>query len=627
MKLLTHFASNGIQLVAVLTTCWNLLAGAPTNIVEEVKLALGREEDDLGSPQSALEMAISTNAKSFVSTPLCQNVVHQIYSGDVVFSITATRSVLADNYKPRSIKLHDPREAPLLDHYRLRVPKYRAILEFLNFSLLLLTFVLCLFTRDLARMTNWEIVFIVFAIAFVLEEYTAVNEYGWIIYIANMWNVFDFSFIVIYLVYLVLRLKGLNDDNVDLSGLAFDILACGACILLPRLAFFTVSNNVVVLSLRAMISEFVFFIAIAAISFSGLLFALWTLAKGDEAAHKRWDVKSIAWLMVQIWFGNTSLSFAQATSFHPIFGPILMTIFAALSNTLLLTIMISVLSNTAATISDNATQEYMFQFAIKTIQRVTSDALFSYQPPFNILAFVLLKPASWILSPRALHSSNVFLIRLTSLPILLVIGTYERFLSKGQVLRERGNSLFRKLPRRIKNMPLLVGSKAGGLHEAIFDVDIPEDADLFDEVNDEQNSRIWSGHESLLTTPTKARKLSHSPDHTDPSDASERSQQPRLRVHSAMSPADLPELAKGKAQSPLARLFTARTPTDTRLPETTLKKIESLIDEVRDLPIQRLKDEMKELQERQSRIENLLLVLTRGMRNETSSHSKSGSKS
>ena len=48
-------------------------------------------------------------------------------------------------------------------------------------------------------------------------------------------------------------------------------------------------------------------------------------------------MKSIAWLMVQIWFGNTYLSFAQAESFHPIFGPVLMTMFAALSNTLLLT--------------------------------------------------------------------------------------------------------------------------------------------------------------------------------------------------------------------------------------------------------------------------------------------------
>ena len=41
--------------------------------------------------------------------------------------------------------------------------------------------------------------------------------------------------------------------------------------------------------------------------------------------------------MVQIWFGNTYLSFSQAESFHKLFGPILMTVFAALSNTLLLT--------------------------------------------------------------------------------------------------------------------------------------------------------------------------------------------------------------------------------------------------------------------------------------------------
>jgi hypothetical protein len=52
----------------------------------------------------------------------------------------------------------------------------------------------------------------------------------------------------------------------------------------------------------------------------------------------------------QVWFGNNFLSFAQASSFHPIFGPFLMTVFAALSNTLLLTILISILSNTVARI-------------------------------------------------------------------------------------------------------------------------------------------------------------------------------------------------------------------------------------------------------------------------------------
>jgi hypothetical protein len=63
--------------------------------------------------------------------------------------------------------------------------------------------------------------------------------------------------------------------------------------------------------------------------------------------------------------------------------------------------------------------QYMFQFAISTIEGVKSDALFSYQPPFNLLAFIILWPASFILSPRTLHSWNVFLIKLTvGLPLL-----------------------------------------------------------------------------------------------------------------------------------------------------------------------------------------------------------------
>jgi hypothetical protein len=45
------------------------------------------------------------------------------------------------------------------------------------------------------------------------------------------------------------------------------------------LAFFAISNNVVILALRGMIAEFLFFIVIAAICFSGLLFTLWDLGK------------------------------------------------------------------------------------------------------------------------------------------------------------------------------------------------------------------------------------------------------------------------------------------------------------------------------------------------------------
>ncbi|KAL0954798.1 hypothetical protein HGRIS_003745 [Hohenbuehelia grisea] len=637
LKLLTRFATNHIQLVAVLTTSWNPLAGATPEIVAEVTESLGGSDDVLNCPQSALEMAISTQAKHLLSAPISQKVVNDIYTGRVVFSAVANRSLLADNYKPRPIEIYDTRTAPFLDHYRLRVPKYGAILEFFNFAILLLTFVLCLFHQDPYRVTFWEVTFILFALSFALQEYTASTEHGWIIYIANMWNVFDTSFILIFFSYLGLRIHGLSHDEVQHSITAFDLLACGACILFPRLAFFAVSNNVVILALRAMIAEFVFFMGMAAICFSGLLFTLWTLAATSD---KQWTLKSIAWLMTQIWFGNTFLSFGQAESFHPLFGPILMTGFAALSNTLLLTILISTLSNTFARIDANASVEYLFQFAITTIEGVKSDALVSYQPPFNIFAFLILKPASWFLTPRALHTLNVFLVKLTTFPILLAIGIYERYLASGRVLRESGKdaaqSLFNSLPRHIKTMPIveaLVGSTTNDLYEAIFDLDDPraQAPSLFDDTEDEDGGnpglRSIASRDSMNisvrpSTPTGTRRPPSSTRTPHRERVSARTS-PRRPVSNVLAPlalgsddqAGVSTLTEDQ-RSPLAKLFGAR-PQVEPVAESSVRRVEALLEDVRDLPVHKLKDEMKELQERQARIENLLLMLTRGMRNET----------
>ncbi|KAF9069875.1 hypothetical protein BDP27DRAFT_1324744 [Rhodocollybia butyracea] len=627
MKLLSHFASDHMQLVATLTTSWNPLTGATSNFVDEVQQNLRCDEADLNNPQSALEMAISTKSTRFLSSPVTQRVVNDIYTGRVIFTTAATRSLLADNYKHRGIQFYDWREAPFLDHYRLRVPKYGAILEFLKFTVLLVTFILCLSNWNPEQINLWEWVFIIFASAFALEEYTASTEHGWGIYIANMWNVFDTTFIIIFLVYLILRIQGVVDGNHASSEMAFDILACAACILFPRLAFFAVSNTVVVLALRAMIAEFIFFIGIAAICFSGLLFTLWTLAGMAtvvEEGKPDWTLKSISWLMVQIWFGNTYLSFAQATSFHPVLGPILMTCFAALSNTLLLTILISILSNTVARIDANITEEYLFQFTISTIEGVKADALFSYAPPFNILAFLILKPASWIVSPRALHSLNVLLIKTTNLPTLVAIGIYERYLARGQILRESGKSaafsIFSSLPRQIKNIPIieaLVGSTSANIYEAIFDVEVEHDTGLFDSDDDEFPALRSIVNVSHPTSPTSVR-TQRRPESLAPSVGVRRdpSPTPRLRTVSNLEQASA-EFTSQK--SPLARLF-VRVPSDNAVSaaatsvEASVRKVETLVDEMKHLPLQRMREEMKELQDRQARIESLLLTLTRGMR-------------
>ena len=157
-------------------------------------------------------MAISSSAKRFVASPIVQSVVNDIYSGRVIYSSSANRSIVADNYKLRAIEIYNSRNAPWLNHYRfvpllsttesgfirisLRVPRYGAIFEFLNFAYLLVTFILCLFCtslafsplptfslilldKDLNTPNAFEVLFIVFATAFALKEYTASIEHGW----------------------------------------------------------------------------------------------------------------------------------------------------------------------------------------------------------------------------------------------------------------------------------------------------------------------------------------------------------------------------------------------------------------------------------------------------------------
>ncbi|KAL1668321.1 hypothetical protein GGF50DRAFT_96767 [Schizophyllum commune] len=623
MKLQSHFASNHIELVAVLTTTWSPLAGASNAVIDQVRDAYGGEDGD-APEKSALEMAIATEAKKFIASPVTQKVINDIWSGRVVFSTENRASVLADNYKPRAITIYDHRTAPFLDHYRLRVPRYGAVLEFFNVGVLLFTFCLCILTHNNDHVTFGEILFIVFAASFI-------------------WNVLDSSFIVIVLLYLGFRIRGLVEGDPDISDTGFDILSTGACILFPRLAFFALKNNLVILSLRVMISQFLFFIGVAAVCFSGLLFTLWTLARGtSESAGipDPWTLKKISWLMVQIWFGNTYLSFQQASSFHPFFGPILMTIFAAMANTVSVllwcnlrkTFLISILSNTVAQINENATEEYLYQFAITTLEGLQASALVSYQPPFNLLALVLLKPFSYILSPRRLHSANVFLIKLTTFPILIIIGVYERFLAAGREWRETGRdspSLFTSLPRQLKNMPILeglVGTRAEDLVEAIFDVDEEHDDDLFQSSNEEDEERQGRRYyDSREHSRTPTRGLASPPDVIRRLRAERQTSRPRLRTRTLSSASEVVATAEVPSGplSPLAKFFgygregKEADPASVANVQASMKRMEAALDDVKDLPVQKLRDEMKEMQERQARIENLLMTLTRGMRHDT----------
>jgi acyl-CoA dehydrogenase len=103
-----------------------------------------------------------------------------------------------------------------------------------------------------------------------------------------------------------------------------------------------------------------------------------------------------------------------------------MVTFAFLGNTLFLTILVSMLSNTFSNISTNAISEISFRRAVLTLEGVKADAVFAYQPPFNILAVFLFIPLKFVVSPRWFHKIHVTAVKILNLPLLLIIAVAER---------------------------------------------------------------------------------------------------------------------------------------------------------------------------------------------------------
>lgn len=156
----------------------------------------------------------------------------------------------------------------------------------------------------------------------------------------------------------------------------------------------------------------------------GFWHALFTL---DEGNYGVWE---IAKYMTNIWFGLDSTGFDIASksptlsspitvgltscvaNFHPYLGPVVFFLFACLANTLFITVVVAILSTTFAELNADAKAEFMFRSAVGIFEGVKGDALFSFQPPINMLALLVLWPANFFMSARTFHRTHVFLTRL-----------------------------------------------------------------------------------------------------------------------------------------------------------------------------------------------------------------------
>ncbi|KAH7170763.1 kinase-like domain-containing protein [Dactylonectria macrodidyma] len=413
-----HPGPDGLLLLAhILVAGFEPFQNAPDEIREEAERTTSWTHH---KTLPSLEIAIVTESKLFLSSATCQKVVNAIYEGRIVYTPSTFWDIIPDHYKLKPIALYDPRDSPLLNQYRLIVPRTRNILESIQFTILLGLYIGVMVHRRKASWSLLEVAFDIFAFGWALDQFATILAHGWKVYTQNLWSFLDVAFVLIYWVYLTLRLYGWHIDDLGPVEQAYDVLALAAPVLVPRLAFNLLRDNLVFLALRSMMADFFFLTALSAWCFLGFLLSLLWLGEGTH------QLVTISKWMIYIWFGLDATGIHRSTEFHWLLGPSVMVAFAFLGNTLFLTILVSMLSNTFSTINSNATAEIQFRRAVLTLEGVKADAVFAYQPPFNIVAVFLFVPLKFVVSPRWFHKIHVATVKFLNLPLLLIIAVAER---------------------------------------------------------------------------------------------------------------------------------------------------------------------------------------------------------
>ncbi|KAK4494473.1 hypothetical protein PRZ48_014771 [Zasmidium cellare] len=415
---------------------------------------------------STIEIAIRAEAKRFLAHPLVVQHLEAIWAGNIVFHSEADNlhrrhrrskdqttgygtqdahspsalpadSVLsrkARGMRPskkapepvvarRTVTLYNPRDASLFKLSRLRVPRYRQVFSTLSFATMLALFVAVLAERSLV-ITPLEVLFWFWSIGYMLDEVVGFTEQGFGLYILSFWNAFDLGILFLFGVYYCLRLYGVvlaEEGKHRIAGIAYDVLAATAILLFPRL--FSVLDHYryfsqLLIAFRMMTVDLMAILVLIVISCSGFWVAL-SLSFADTR-----DANGVAYSLFQILMGFTPAVWDHWNGYN-ILGKGIMAVFLTICHFLIVTILITVLTNSFMAIVKNAEEEHQFLFAVNTISMVKSDALFSYVAPTNVVGWML-SPIRFLIPLRTFVKINRTIIKISHFPILFTIFAYER---------------------------------------------------------------------------------------------------------------------------------------------------------------------------------------------------------
>ncbi|KAG6104826.1 hypothetical protein E4U31_001728 [Claviceps sp. LM219 group G6] len=455
LKMLKEYSTR--ELIDALAYDFYPLQGLPgaQPPVAQSRSSVKAKQAVVASRTSTLEVAIRASAKHFLAHPVVVQQLEAIWNGAITFYSSAdslhreppptlvdslnghptkldSRAPLLGSLPPkpgqyqgppgrRTVMLYDPRQASMFKLSRLRVPRYRSFLSTLSLAVLIGLFLAVLSQRSV-HITGLELVFWFWSAGFMLDELVGFNEQGFALYIMSFWNIFDLGILVLLIAYYCMRAYGVFLlDPHQWNSMAYDVLAANAILLLPRI--FSVLDHYqyfsqLLIAFRLMAVDLAAVFVLMLIMCSGF-FVFFT--SSQEAS----DAGEVAYKIFQILMGFTPAAWDVWPSYNWL-ARILMMVFLIICHFLVVTILITVLTNSFMAIASNATEEHQFVFAINTISMVKNDALFSYVAPSNIFAWLLM-PLRYCMPLKHFVWLNRTIIKVTHFPVLFIIYLYERF--------------------------------------------------------------------------------------------------------------------------------------------------------------------------------------------------------
>lgn len=311
----------------------------------------------------------------------------------------------------------------------MRCPKYQNALQ-ITFSIVFLG----LFTGAINTINPTgdvdvvEGLLYIFTLGFICDELSKLYKIGR--NYLGFWNIFNLTLYGLTTVSFVTRMIALghhiNDPKrEDFNVLSYNFLAFSAPMFWLRLLLYLDSFRffgAMLVVLKVMMKESLIFFALLFVVIIGFLQAFIGLDQVDANADSS---KFILTAMVNSLFG--AADFSGFDNFAPPFGITLYYIYNFITVVILLNILVALYNSAYSDITEDATDEYMALFSLKTLQFVRAPDENVFIPPLNLIElFLLIIPFEWWMSTESYRALNDYVMGVLYSPLLVLTALLER---------------------------------------------------------------------------------------------------------------------------------------------------------------------------------------------------------